>query len=246
MKKLLSAAAAATALLGIGGMTSAAHAEATFSGNVAMTTDYVFRGLTQTDGPAIQGGFDYANGMFYAGAWGSNVNFGNTMELDLYAGVKPVTGPVSWDLGVVGYLYPGSDPSPTFDYVEFYAKPSIAVAEGFTLGGALYYSPDFTGETGSAYYVEGNASFAATKELSFSGAVGYQQVSDLTTKTKPGYFNATDPSDDNYITWNVGGTYSVSGFGFDLRYTGTDIDEKAIFGGDYSDDKVVFTIKRAL
>lgn len=242
MKKLLSAAAAATALLGIGGMTSAAHAEGTFSGNVAMTTDYVFRGLTQTDGPAIQGGFDYANGIFYAGTWGSNVNFGNTMELDLYAGVKPVTGPVTWDLGVVGYLYPGSDPSPTFDYVEFYAKPSFAVADGFTLGGAFYYSPEFTGETGSAYYVEANASYTPMDTpLTFSGAVGLQQVDDLA-----GSFDATDPSDDNYITWNVGGTYTVSGFGFDLRYIGTDIDEKAGFGGDYSDDKVVFTIKRAL
>lgn len=241
MKKLLSAAAAATALLGVGGMVSTAHAEGAFSGNVSMTTDYIFRGLTQTDGPAIQGGFDYTNGSFYAGTWGSNVNFGNNMELDVYAGFKPVTGPISWDLGVVGYLYPGSDPSPTFDYVEFYAKPSFTVAEGFTVGGALYYSPEFTGETGSAYYVEANASYAATKELSFSGAVGYQQVEDLA-----GAFDATDPDDDAYVTWNVGGTYTVSGFGLDLRYIGTDIDDASAFGGDYSDDKVVFTIKRAL
>lgn len=243
MKKLLSAAAAATALLGIGGMTSAAHAEATFSGNVAMTTDYVFRGLTQTDGPAIQGGFDYANGIFYAGTWGSNVNFGNNMELDLYAGVKPVTGPVTWDLGVVGYLYPGSDPSPTFDYVEFYAKPSFTVAEGFTLGGAFYYSPEYTGELGSAYYVEANAAFTPMDApVTFSGAIGYQQVEDL----GGAFTSPVDLSDDAYFTWNVGGTYTVSGFGFDLRYIGTDIDEKAAFGGDYSDDKVVFTIKRAL
>jgi uncharacterized protein (TIGR02001 family) len=241
IKKLLSAAAAATALLGVGGLTSAAHAEGTFSGNIALSTDYVFRGLTQTDGPAVSGGFDYSNGSFYAGTWASNVNFANNFELDLYAGFKPVTGPVTWDLGVVGYLYPGVELSPTLDYVEFYAKPSLSVAEGVTLGGAFYYSPEFTGELGAGYYFEGNGSFAASDVLSFSAAVGYQQVEDLA-----GAFDPTDADDDAYITWNVGGTYTVSGFGLDLRYIGTDIDDAAAFGGDYSDDKVVFTIKRAL
>ncbi|MEJ0023687.1 MAG: TorF family putative porin [Alphaproteobacteria bacterium] len=155
--------------------------------------------------------------------------------------MKPVTGPVSWDLGVIGYLYPGSDPSPTFDYVEFYAKPSITVAEGFTLGGALYYSPEFTGKTGTAYYLEANASYAATKELSFSGAFGFQQVSDLV-------FSDPASDDDHYTTWNVGATYTVSGFGLDLRYVGSDIDDASPsgLGGDFSDDRVVFTIKRAL
>ncbi len=241
MKKLLSAAAAVTALLGVSGMTSAAHAEGTFSGNIALTTDYVFRGLTQTDGPAVQGGFDYANGMFYAGTWASNVNYANSFELDLYAGFKPVTGPVTWDLGVVGYLYPGVDLDPTLDYVEFYAKPSFALAEGVTVGGAFYYSPEFTGELGAGYYFEGNASFAATEAVSFSGALGYQVVEDLA-----GAFDPADADDDSYLTWNVGGTYSVAGFGLDLRYTGTDIEEAAAFGGDLSDDKIVFTIKRAL
>jgi uncharacterized protein (TIGR02001 family) len=242
MRKLLSAAAAATALLGVSGMTTAAHAEGTFSGNIALTTDYVFRGLTQTDGPAVQGGFDYANGMFYAGTWASNVNFANNFELDLYAGFKPVTGPVTWDIGLVGYLYPGVDTSPDLDYIELYAKPSFAVAEGVTLGGALYYSPEFTGELGSAYYLEANAAFAATEMLTFSGAVGYQQVEDL-----GGAFTApVDLDDDAYFTWNVGGTYTVGGFGLDLRYIGTDIDEASAFGGDYSDDKFVFTVKRAL
>ena len=46
------------------------------SANVSFTSDYIWRGMTQSDGPAIQGGFDYANDSgFYAGIWGSNVNF---------------------------------------------------------------------------------------------------------------------------------------------------------------------------
>ena len=59
------------------------------SANVSFTSDYIWRGMTQSDGPAIQGGFDYASeGGFYAGIWGSNVNFndGAGSELDYYFG----------------------------------------------------------------------------------------------------------------------------------------------------------------
>jgi uncharacterized protein (TIGR02001 family) len=60
---------------------------ASVSANVAFASDYIWRGMTQTDGPAISGGFDYAaDGGFYAGIWGSNVNFndGAGSELDYY------------------------------------------------------------------------------------------------------------------------------------------------------------------
>ena len=59
------------------------------SANVTFTSDYVWRGMTQSDGPAIQGGFDFEDESgFYAGIWGSNVNFndGAGSELDYYAG----------------------------------------------------------------------------------------------------------------------------------------------------------------
>ena len=77
-----------TAVAGLLVASSAASA-IEISGNVALTTDYIWRGMSQTDGsPAIQGGFDadFGNGI-YAGAWGSNVDFGSdsdeSMELDL-------------------------------------------------------------------------------------------------------------------------------------------------------------------
>ena len=61
---------------------------AAVSANVSFASDYVWRGMTQSDGPAIQGGFDFeAESGFYAGIWGSNVNFndGAGSELDYYA-----------------------------------------------------------------------------------------------------------------------------------------------------------------
>ena len=63
--------------------------QAGVSANVSFTSDYIWRGMTQTDGPALQGGFDFeSESGFYAGIWGSNVNFnnGNGQELDYYAG----------------------------------------------------------------------------------------------------------------------------------------------------------------
>ena len=88
--------------------------EVTVSGNVALTTDYVFRGVSQSDqGPAVQGGFDVAFGDSgaYAGAWASNINFGtggSNLELDLYGGFKFALGPVAMDVGVAGYFYPSA------------------------------------------------------------------------------------------------------------------------------------------
>jgi uncharacterized protein (TIGR02001 family) len=237
MKKMLSAAAAAGAILTMGGV---AHAETALTGNVAFTTDYLFRGISQTDGPAVQGGLDLSADQFYVGAWGSNVNFNNNVEMDLYAGFKPTVGPLALDLGVIGYLYPGADPSPTFNYAEFYAKGSIAPMEGASIGAAFYYSPEFTGETGDGWYSEINGSFAASDTLSFSGAFGYQYVEGMDFDT------SNLSSDTHYTTWNVGGTYTAYGLGFDLRYTGTDIDDSDPVWGDIATDRVTFSIKKTL
>jgi len=82
--------------------------------NVSFTTDYIWRGMTQTDGPAMQGGFDYeADTGFYAGIWGSNVNFGdgNGAELDYYAGyIFDLNKDLEIDIGYLIYDFPDSTP----------------------------------------------------------------------------------------------------------------------------------------
>jgi uncharacterized protein (TIGR02001 family) len=203
-----------------------ASAEGSFSASVALTTDYVFRGVSQTDGgPAIQGSFDYSNGIFYAGAWASNVDFNvdENMELDLYVGITPTTGPVSWDLALVGYFYPGStDAFGEYDYFEGIVGASISPTEQFTIGGQLAYTPDYFGETGDGFYYEVNGAFAFTEALAVSAAWGNQDVDDL----------------GDYDTWNIGGTLALHGFELDLRYHDTDISG--------ADDIVNFTISREL
>lgn len=92
-----------------------AHAEESsdleVSANVAAVSNYVWRGMTQTnDSPAIQGGFDLGYKGFYAGVWGSNVDFGATsttsLEADVYVGYSAEMGAFSYDIGAIEYMYP--------------------------------------------------------------------------------------------------------------------------------------------
>jgi uncharacterized protein (TIGR02001 family) len=54
---------------------------ASVSANVSFASDICWRGMTKADAPAIQGGFDLTAVMvFYAGIWGSNVNFNMARE----------------------------------------------------------------------------------------------------------------------------------------------------------------------
>ena len=132
MKKLL-------LLVGILAMPSFAAVSA----NVAFASDYVWRGMTQSDAPAIQGGFDFeAESGFYAGTWGSNVAFGGAgLELDTYAGYSSSTEEgFDYDVGYISYAYPSAGG----DFEEFYFSGSY---EGI---GFSYYSPT----EGDADYME--------------------------------------------------------------------------------------------
>ncbi len=187
------------------------------SANVALTTNYVFRGITQTDeGSAIQGGFDYAQGIFYAGTWASSVDFGDdtTMELDLYAGLTPTYNLLTFDVGVLYYAYPDSPDLPTGEqnFVEFYGGVSAPVGP-VEVGGSLAYSPDFYGEIGEAIYIQLTAGVDLSEEtgiegFGIDGAYGFSRFDD-------------NMLGDDYDDWNVGVTASFFGLDFDLRYFGT-------------------------
>ena len=97
--------------------------EHTLSGNLGFFSQYIFRGLTQTNRePAIQGGFDYAHASgLYAGTWASNISWlrdggayraGGSGEFDFYGGWKPTYGDFTFDIGTLYYWYPG-DPTLT-------------------------------------------------------------------------------------------------------------------------------------
>ena len=229
MNKTISALMAAAAAIALAGTASAQEAEKPLdlSFNVGAATDYVFRGVSQTnENPQAYAGVDATLwGLGYAGAWVSNVDFGNQTdgEFDLYAGVRPTLGPVSVDLGVIYYGYINSPSGSDQDYVEWKAAASVPAGPA-TVGAAVYYSSDFFGGTGDAVYYEVNGSVPLTEKLSLSGAVGHQDVD----------------YDGDYNTWNVGLGFAVTDFlGFDLRYHDTDEHD---FGKLY-DGRVVLGLK---
>jgi len=180
--------------------------------NIGATSNYVFRGITQTDENfAVQGGVDFSGDSgFYAGAWASNVDFGDDtdVEFDIYGGYATEAGGFALDFGVVAYTYIGAPDGVSYDNIELKAAASRAVGPA-TLGVVAYYSPDSWGVDNESLYYEVNGGFEVTSKLSLSAAIGRQTFT-------PG---------DDYSTWNVGGTYALTDkLGLDLRYHDTDID----------------------
>jgi len=216
MRKHLSiAAAAAVAVLATGLASQAGAQDAStdphWAFNVAGTSDYVFRGVSQTqEDPALSGGVDLTYGSVYAGTWASNVDFGDgdtNAEIDLYGGIRPEVAGWNLDLGVIGYLYTNQPDGADYDYAEFKAAASRAFGPA-TLGAAVYWSPDFFGASeDEATYVEANAAISPADKWTISGAVGRQVVS----------------SDLDYTTWNLGAAYQLSAhLAVDVRYHDTD------------------------
>jgi len=215
----------------------------TFTGNVALANDYVFRGVSQTlNNATIQGGLDWDSGMgIYLGTWGSNVDFGagldGGMEWDLYGGYRGTLGEAfTYDVGAVGYLYPGSAGAANLDYWE--AK----VALGYNFGPAaltasFFYSPDFTGGVGDAYYFSGGLSVPVMDKLTISGSVGHQSFD--------------NPAIIDYTDYNIGVAYAFPWFTLDVRWSDTDLPD-ALFTivnakGPHTivDSRIVAKISRA-
>jgi uncharacterized protein (TIGR02001 family) len=210
-----------------------------FSANVGLISDYLFRGISQTEGnPALQGGFDYAYTPvgFSAGVWASNVDFGNTdenLEIDFYGGFSGdlVNTGVDWEIGTIYYYYPGQEGSPDSDYVEVYGGLSYSFATAWepSVGAKVYYSPDFFGETDDGVAVEGTLGMTLPiAGLGLSFLVGYQDVDDI----------------GEYNYWNVGLSKSIGKFEFGLSYSDTSdtSDDWCGGGSDLCDSTVLFSV----
>ncbi|MDG1945556.1 MAG: TorF family putative porin [Halioglobus sp.] len=249
-KKLLTAAVATALLAGIGA-TSAQAVELT--ANVALVSDYRFRGISQSDkNAAIQGGFDASfEPGFYVGTWASSVDFGNvtdgsgsfgTMEIDYYAGW---TGPIGdsdfgIDVGYMYYQYPGDTVDPTGDYQEVYAKGSW---KDLTVG--VTYSDDYYAESGKFWYFAGDYSLTFAEDFSLGLHVGYNDFDRL------GFFGDDSNGDvideDSYTDYSVSLGYTFKGFDLSVAWVGTDLDSSDCFNGSkLCDDTAVFSISKSL
>lgn len=226
-KTLLAVAVSSACLL------TALPTYAEVTANAGVTSNYIWRGLTQTTNEAaVQGGIDYADESgFYAGTWASNVNYGAgdiySYEHDVYFGYSGESGDFSYD---VGYLYYNYDAEANFDFAEVYgtvgygsfsltlyllAHTQADEGEGqdFGFGQASYTSLDYTTEI-----LNGT-------ELGFH--VGYHE----------GDFAEAFNGVEGYVDYGV----SISKDGFSFAITGTDLDD--VDGVDeFDNDAIKFTV----
>jgi len=200
------------------------------SANVSAASNYLFRGVTQTDGAtAIQGGLDYEHASgFYAGGWGSNVDFGDgtSYELDLYAGYSGAVDDIGYDVGYVYYAYP--DAPDSIDFGEIYGELSYGIA---ALGFAYTANSDASGEglfvEGDIYYYL-SASVPLQNDYSAGVTVGYYDFTD-DGKVSVGEANYSHAAVN--VTKDAG---DFGSFGVNLEYA--DIDQSDALGSINSDD----------
>lgn len=205
------------------------------SATIAFATDYVYRGVSQTDEDvALQSSLDWGHDSgVYLGFWGSNVDFkdgSSQIELDVYGGFANEYAGVTYDVMVLGYIYPGADDALDQDFVEF----SLAAGYDFEILSAsagVAISPDFYASSGVGTHITAGVGIPipldllAKYNIAVDSNFGYQDIS----------------SGGSYVHWNVGLGAQLLGFGLDLRYFGNDIDSRA----NVDDDRAVFTFSRS-
>jgi uncharacterized protein (TIGR02001 family) len=215
------------------------------SANVALVSDYRFRGISQSDtSAAIQGGFDAEFGPgFYIGTWGSSVDFDSndgfdgSLELDYYGGWASAIGDTDFgiDVGYAYYDYPG-DNGDEGDYGEVYVAGSWK-----DISLSVNYSDDYYGGTGKFYYYAAGYSIGLFDTgVTVDFHYGYNSFDNNKNST----FLSSD--EDSYSDWSVGLSYSAFGVDLAVAYVDTDLDEDDVFGTDWADSTAVFTISKSM
>lgn len=208
------------------------------SANVALVSDYKFRGVSLSDGDiAVQGGVDVGlPGGFYVGTWASSldettVGYGST-ELDIYGGWAGEFGNVSTDIGVIGYLYPNAGPG-DFDYVEAYGSVGLAIGPAeATLGVAYAPEQDSLGGTDNFYiYTDLGVGVPGTP-VTVTGHLGYTD----------GFLTFTP--DSKAWDYSIGAEAGIPGTPLSLgvAFVGVEGDGLIDPTGTFTDDSVVFTL----
>jgi uncharacterized protein (TIGR02001 family) len=220
------------------------------TGNVALTTEYFFRGFSQTnDSPAIQGGLnlnykatDWMTAT--AGVWASNVDAGTangTMELDYIAGlaiVPPMLPDLTVNPGFTYYSYPGSNNVGTVatanepDFYEWQLGATYNFGL-FTLGGFYAYSPDFNLNSGTGHYTQAKV-VVPLGYVDLSGSWGRQRIE------KNGAWGGPDYSD-----YKLAAAAKVWGLDLELAYIDTSVNAAQQRGTpNFADSQVIFTVTK--
>ena len=197
----------------------------TITGNFGIYSQYVFRGVSQTnEKPAVQGGFDLAHKSgLYVGTWLSNISWlsdanpavSASLEWDMYGGYKYAFND-DWgiDVGVLYYYYPGS-------YVSGATKPNtteLYVAGSWKWASLKYsHSVDDTfavPNSKNSWYLDLSANYPINDVWTLNAHVGRQEYKGSTNGINNGDFL-------NYTDWKLGVTWLVAGYNVGAYYSDT-------------------------
>jgi uncharacterized protein (TIGR02001 family) len=231
MKKTLICASVAAALFAGNAFAS----DLSLDGSMAVTSDYRFRGISQSnDDVAVQGSINlnHVSGL-HAGVWGSSIDFnkvGNedaTLELDYTAGYVFSLSDVAVDVGYIYYTYPNDGSNDNNDYGEVYAA---ADWNGFNVG--VNWTDDGYAKSGKATYVYGGYSY------DFGVVTLGAQVGETFLDTAT-FANG----DDKYFNFEVSATVTLlEKLDVEVAYVGTDLSKNDIGGLDWAQNAAVATI----
>jgi uncharacterized protein (TIGR02001 family) len=231
---------AAALLCGAGTLGTSSAGE--WDASLILTSDYVFRGQSQSRGdPVMQGDLHWRSAAeWFAGAWGSMVDLhagpGPTSELNLYAGRGWRVGN-HWHakLVAVGYLYPKQSPQLTWDYEEVLG--SLAFRD--LLIASVAWSPNTSrfsrmgmAENREAVSYELTSHVPWRTAWTFSGGIGYYDLDQL--------FGT------GYTYWSCGLNYSAAPWQLMLARIGTSGEAAALFGRETTDDRWSLSVRRQL
>lgn len=201
-----------------------------FNWNAAATSEYMFRGISQTDDhPAIQAGagYSWSNG-FYVGAWASNVDFGDDTdaEVDTFIGWNgDLSDSVNLDVQLNRYNYVGEPDGVDYAYNELIGKLSFAENYSATLG----YTNDFLATETDSIYVAVGGSWDVGNDINLTAGLGYTTVDEDLS------------SEDGYLDYSIGVNRDFGPVNIGLGYIGTDNSGENLFGKDNAEDKFVLT-----
>lgn len=217
----------------------------TFSADVAVATDYAFRGISQTnEGPALQGGFGWSKDFaitdkrklgLFANIWGSNVDFSDGdqahLELDYSGGLRTEIGGVSLEALAIYYSYPQAAGSLNYDFVE----AGFGIGYDFkvvSVGSKFFWSPDYFGGIGDAYYISGDVGVPLPWKFSLDSHIGTSIFSDSAA--------------EDFLDWSVGLSREVLGFNFSFAYVDSDL-SRLDCGGEKKlcDSRFIFTAAKS-
>ncbi|MUV15252.1 TorF family putative porin [Noviluteimonas gilva] len=208
---------------------SPARSEAAdFSGNATLTSDYVWRGSTQTHGdPAVQAGFKVAGESgFYGSIWGSSVEFAPethaSSELDFTLGwSKALSNDWALDVNILRYQYP----STTVDLNWTELNSTLTYKNNYWA--SLGWSDEALGYDASGTYALVGAKFPVNDTVRFEAALAHYFLDDAVV------------AEDGYTHGSVSAVWTFHA-PFEVRVTahGTDSNAKRIFGDDFAGARI--------